>query len=116
MQFPQIWGEDCDRRWYRESKPCNGKGPCPVDGYLTPWSAWGTCDRPCDGGTNVRTRFCNKPRHGGADCVGEAKETEACNTEECEWTAKEIAQAIGVGIGAGAAGVAGTVGVIAVAG
>ena len=54
-----------------------------MDGYLTPWSAWGTCDRPCDGGTNVRTRFCNKPRHGGKECDGEEEQKGECNTQEC---------------------------------
>ena len=87
-----------------------------MDGNWNSWSDWGPCSQTCLGGERTRARFCNKPRHGGADCVGEAKETEACNTEECEWTAKEIAQAIGVGIGEGAATVVGTVGGVAVAG
>ena len=67
-----------------------------MDGYWNSWSDWGPCSQTCLGGESTRVRFCNEPRHGGADCVGEAIETEACNTEECEWTAKEIAKAIGV--------------------
>ena len=37
----------------------------------------------CGGGKIIRTRFCNRNRHGGKDCVGEAEETEACNTDLC---------------------------------
>lgn len=58
-----------------------------VDGTWTDWAEWSICI----GGTNCRDyqrsrcRFCNAPRCGGADCVGESIESEPCNSSPCEY-------------------------------
>ena len=57
-----------------------------MDGEWTPWSQWRDCSRPCGGGERTRSRFCNPPRHGGEDCVGEDEEKEDCNNHQCPST------------------------------
>jgi len=45
---------------------------CPVNGGLSEWSFWTTCDATCGGGNQMRNRQCDNPTpvNGGADCVG----------------------------------------------
>ena len=45
------------------------------------YSAFGACSASCGGG--IETRTCNNPapKHGGANCIGDA--TRVCNTESC---------------------------------
>lgn len=56
-----------------------------VDGEVSNWSDWGTCSVSCGGGSQDRTRTCTnpKPQYGGADCTGNLKETQSCNTQNC---------------------------------
>ena len=57
----------------------------PVDGGWSEFGDWSECSAICGGGTQTRTRECNKPapEHGGADSEGEDSESQACNTQEC---------------------------------
>ncbi|XP_074645823.1 uncharacterized protein LOC141902080 [Tubulanus polymorphus] len=72
---------ECQSFVLNEPNTTNG----PVDGGWGTWSDWTNCNRSCDGGTHSRHRFCNNPvaKHGGADCVGEQKQTEPCNQQAC---------------------------------
>ena len=56
-----------------------------VDGGWTDYSAWSDCTKTCGTGTQTRTRTCTNPapQHGGADCTGDAEETQNCNTHPC---------------------------------
>ena len=56
-----------------------------VDGGWTDWTEWTDCSKDCGGGEQERTRTCTNPAPAGsgAPCDGDAKETQACNTDEC---------------------------------
>ena len=56
-----------------------------VDGGWSDDDAWSECSADCGGGIQTRTRTCTNPApaNGGADCVGEATETQNCNTDPC---------------------------------
>ncbi len=56
----------------------------PVNGGWSSWSC-GACSVTCGGGTQSCTRSCTNPSpsSGGADCVGSATTTQACNTQSC---------------------------------
>ncbi|XP_078581905.1 scavenger receptor cysteine-rich domain-containing protein DMBT1-like [Branchiostoma floridae x Branchiostoma japonicum] len=53
-----------------------------TDGGWTGWSPWSACSVTCGVGTQTRDRSCTNPApaHGGADCAGLTRETQACNT------------------------------------
>ncbi len=57
----------------------------PVDGGWSAWSAWSACTASCGGGTQSQTRTCTNPApaNGGANCVGLASQSQACNTQGC---------------------------------
>ena len=57
----------------------------PVDGGWSDYGDWSECSAKCGGGTLTRTKTCTDPApaHGGADCVGEATESQNCNEHEC---------------------------------
>ena len=61
-----------------------------LDGGYSDWSEWGTCDRSCGGGAQVRTRICNKPipSGGGKMChsLGPAIQVRRCNRRGCPGT------------------------------
>ncbi|XP_013411289.1 uncharacterized protein LOC106174328 isoform X4 [Lingula anatina] len=82
---PAFNGNDCSGLGpSSETQQCNTQG-CPVDGGLTNWSSWGTCNVTCGGGSQSRTRTCTNPvpQNGGADCVGDRLELQQCNTQGC---------------------------------
>jgi len=58
---------------------------CPVNGGLSEWSVWTTCDATCGGGNQMRNRQCDNPTpvNRGADCVGVKSETQGCNMQRC---------------------------------
>ena len=74
---------------------CCDSTSVPRNGGWSDWTDWvhpndypaaeGTCSVPCGGGTQSRTRSCTNPTPlcGGADCVGDAVETRACNIQAC---------------------------------
>ncbi|KAL5251311.1 hypothetical protein ACHWQZ_G016863 [Mnemiopsis leidyi] len=80
---PANDGADCVGE-ATETQNCNPQ-PCPVNGGWSDDDAWSECSADCGGGTQTRTRTCTNPvpANGGADCVGEATETQNCNTDPC---------------------------------
>jgi len=83
---PANGGKDCEGN-AEESRKCNSD-PCPVDGGWSDFSAWSGCSAECGGGTQSRSRECDNPApaNGGAECEGDAEESQECNTDPCpEW-------------------------------
>ena len=55
-----------------------------VNCEFSDWSAWGKCNRPCNGGNQTRSRTVAVPEvNGGAPCVGDQEEIATCNTQTC---------------------------------
>ena len=56
-----------------------------VDGGWSGFGDWGECSKPCGGGEQSRSRTCTNPppAHGGAQCPGDDKETQPCNSQPC---------------------------------
>ncbi|KAL5272728.1 hypothetical protein ACHWQZ_G000802 [Mnemiopsis leidyi] len=54
-------------------------------GGWSDFSKWSMCTAECGGGKQSRSRTCTNPvpQGGGADCLGEATQTRACNTFDC---------------------------------
>merc|ERR1719186_2370690 len=65
-----------------EQQGCNLQ-PCPVDGVLSEWTSFGACSATCGGGTQLRTRTCTPPTHGGNPCSGDTEEQQDCNPQPC---------------------------------
>ena len=63
---------------------CN-ENACPVNGTWSAPGQWSACSATCGGGTQSRSKNCNNPApaNGGANCTGEASETQACNENAC---------------------------------
>lgn len=59
-----------------------------VDGNWNEWSSWSSCSASCSNGTQQRTRECNGPSYGGAECQGHWVETRDCFLRQCpgQWT------------------------------
>ena len=58
----------------------------PVDGGWGGWSQWSAqCSVTCGQGVRTRDRHCVNPppAHGGASCVGDAFDSQACQTPDC---------------------------------
>ena len=58
---------------------------CVVDGGWSGWGVWSSCSKPCNAGTQGRSRSCTnpRPRNGGKSCPGAANEQRVCNTHSC---------------------------------
>jgi len=54
-----------------------------VDGNWNEWSSWSSCSASCSNGTQQRTRECNGPSYGGAECQGHWVETRNCFLRQC---------------------------------
>ncbi|XP_074654579.1 SCO-spondin-like [Tubulanus polymorphus] len=80
-QTPQHDGKWCDGS-SNETQLCNTHY-CPIDGIWNAWTAWGACDRDCDGGKQQRSRSCNGPFYGGNNCTGDETMVQDCNTHNC---------------------------------
>ncbi|XP_035673766.1 coadhesin-like [Branchiostoma floridae] len=67
-----------------ETQSCN-EGDCPVAGQWSTWLSWSSCSSPCGDGTQIRARYCDNPwpANGGADCDGDAEESQPCNDGDC---------------------------------
>ena len=110
MSYVKIYHDSCLEKGYHKTKlgkACKslvtGKGyakkrckkiemqlikcrySCDIDGGWSEYRPWSECSAECGGGESTRTRTCDNPAPvgGGADCKGEAEETESCNTHEC---------------------------------
>ncbi|XP_078374376.1 SCO-spondin-like [Oculina patagonica] len=79
---PQYGGKACEGK-PKDSRVCNEKVPCPVDGNWGEWSAWNTCSKTCKQGKQSRTRECNSPapQYGGKVCDGESNQAQVCNKD-----------------------------------
>ncbi|XP_057298019.1 SCO-spondin-like isoform X2 [Hydractinia symbiolongicarpus] len=80
---PSHGGDDCIGD-AKETRFCKDK-ECPIDGGLSPWSAFSACSETCGNGIQNRQRTCTNPspQHGGKGCTGNLKETRACKIKEC---------------------------------
>uniref|UniRef100_A0A2K6S4U1 Adhesion G protein-coupled receptor B1 n=1 Tax=Saimiri boliviensis boliviensis TaxID=39432 RepID=A0A2K6S4U1_SAIBB len=78
---PQFGGNPCEGP-EKQTKFCN-IALCPVDGSWNEWSSWGTCSASCSQGRQQRTRECNGPSYGGAECQGHWVETRDCFLQQC---------------------------------
>ena len=80
---PTNGGAECEGD-AEETEDCNTE-PCPVNGGWGDYGDWSKCSKSCGGGTKTKSRTCSAPAptNGGAECEGDAKETEDCNTEPC---------------------------------
>ncbi|GFN97244.1 sco-spondin-like, partial [Plakobranchus ocellatus] len=78
---PFYGGQNCEGPSL-DNRTCNTHS-CPINGVLTPWSAWSSCSVTCGGGVANRSRECDGPYHGGWDCEGDLVEKRACNEESC---------------------------------
>ncbi|KAF6024314.1 hypothetical protein EB796_017382 [Bugula neritina] len=62
-----------------------------LEGKWSSWSSWSKCSKTCDGGSQSRSRVCQKPKylkyvHNRVvpfRCSGSSSETKACNTQGC---------------------------------
>ncbi|KAJ7370527.1 Hemicentin-1 [Desmophyllum pertusum] len=81
--LPAFGGTPCDGPDV-ESRFCH-LFPCPVDGKWTRWSDWDACPVKCGGATQARLRSCTNPSpaFGGAKCIGERQQVQACNAHPC---------------------------------
>ncbi|KAJ7352814.1 hypothetical protein OS493_033624 [Desmophyllum pertusum] len=79
---PLYGGKACDGK-PKESRICNKKVPCPVDGNWAEWSSWSTCSKTCKEGKQSRTRECKSPvpQYGGKLCDGKPNEIRICNKD-----------------------------------
>ncbi|CAH1773844.1 unnamed protein product [Owenia fusiformis] len=80
-QGPYYGGAECPGP-SNETQACN-KHYCPVDGVWLSWTGWSLCSLTCASGQQERTRVCEGPFYGGANCTGLALETQYCNTYDC---------------------------------
>ncbi|XP_043861300.1 adhesion G protein-coupled receptor B1 isoform X3 [Dromiciops gliroides] len=81
---PQFGGNPCEGP-EKQTKFCN-IALCPgraVDGNWNEWSSWSSCSSSCSNGTQQRTRECNGPSYGGAECQGHWAETRDCFLRQC---------------------------------
>ncbi|XP_043394942.1 adhesion G protein-coupled receptor B1 isoform X11 [Chelonia mydas] len=78
---PQFGGNPCEGP-EKQTKFCN-IALCPVDGNWNEWSSWSSCSTTCSNGTQQRTRECNGPSYGGAECQGHWVETRDCFLRQC---------------------------------
>uniref|UniRef100_A0A8C8YXK1 Adhesion G protein-coupled receptor B1 n=1 Tax=Prolemur simus TaxID=1328070 RepID=A0A8C8YXK1_PROSS len=81
---PQFGGNPCEGP-EKQTKFCN-IALCPgraVDGNWNEWSSWSACSASCSQGRQQRTRECNGPSYGGAECQGHWVETRDCFLQQC---------------------------------
>uniref|UniRef100_A0A8C9N559 Adhesion G protein-coupled receptor B1 n=1 Tax=Serinus canaria TaxID=9135 RepID=A0A8C9N559_SERCA len=81
---PQFGGNPCEGP-EKQTKFCN-IALCPgrdMDGNWNEWSSWSSCSASCSNGTQQRTRECNGPSYGGAECQGHWVETRDCFLRQC---------------------------------
>ena len=80
---PEYGGKPCIGH-ANESKECFLRH-CPIDGSVSEWTVWSSCDKTCGNGTRQRQRNCDspKPQYGGRDCSNHLQESETCFLKHC---------------------------------
>jgi len=70
-----------------QGSSCNIES-CEADCELSPWTAWSTCSKDCDGGTQKRDRFVHVPAAGEGKCPSkwskDRLQYKQCNLHRCE--------------------------------
>jgi len=86
---PVNGGADCVEQTTTMQR-CNMQA-CPVNGGISEWSSWTTCDVTCGGGDQTKSRQCNNPTpvNGGADCVEQTSTMQRCNIQACPTLCKD---------------------------
>ncbi|XP_007537418.1 properdin [Erinaceus europaeus] len=73
--------EPGDLEWQLQA--CQAQPCCPVMGGWSNWGPWEPCSVTCAKGTQTRRRLCNHPSPKcGGHCLGEAQESQACDTQQ----------------------------------
>jgi Thrombospondin type 1 domain len=69
-----------------ENRNCNEQS-CPVNGSLTEWNNWSSCDKPCGGGNQKRERSYVPAKFGGVELSLDERnniiEIRNCNDQAC---------------------------------
>ncbi|XP_052257629.1 SCO-spondin-like [Dreissena polymorpha] len=87
----QLRHRDCTGPFYggancigndSDTRECSSNN-CPIDGVVSEWSEFYTCDVTCGGGIQWRNRTCIGPLYGGADCTDSLEQSSECNTHNC---------------------------------
>ncbi len=69
-----------------ETKTCNSH-TCPVNGIMSEWSNWSSCDKTCGGGNQTRSRSYIPAQNGGTELSESERikliENQRCNTNPC---------------------------------
>ena len=52
--------------------------PCP---RLSNWNSWEVCSATCEGGIQIRTRFCLNGNFGNLGCDDRSQDLRVCNTQ-----------------------------------
>lgn len=80
-KHPEHGGLSCPP--LAETKNC-ATDPCPHDCIVSPWTDWGDCTAPCEGGLQRRSRrILQAGEGGGKACPTDLVETESCNIQPC---------------------------------
>lgn len=83
VQYVQQQSQLQQQQQVQQMMHVNMNVSSPSDCQVGQWSSWGSCSKPCGGGTQTRTRPLVKPAsNGGAPCPS-LVETQNCNIEAC---------------------------------
>uniref|UniRef100_UPI0035901066 A disintegrin and metalloproteinase with thrombospondin motifs 18-like n=1 Tax=Myxine glutinosa TaxID=7769 RepID=UPI0035901066 len=93
--MPAAEGTVCGQdKWCRRGRcvKLGDKGPKPVNGRWSLWTAWSPCSYSCGGGVRRKERHCTNPRpqYGGRYCSGRGKVFRLCNTLACPANSTEF--------------------------
>jgi hypothetical protein len=65
-----------------EARSCNTQ-MCAVDCKVSDWGNWASCDKPCGGGSQTRSRTVTKQASNGGKGCPSLSEARSCNTQMC---------------------------------
>eukprot|EP00112_Aurelia_sp_Birch-Aquarium-sp1_P003530 Seg1394.13 transcript_id=Seg1394.13/GoldUCD/mRNA.D3Y31 product="A disintegrin and metalloproteinase with thrombospondin motifs 18" protein_id=Seg1394.13/GoldUCD/D3Y31 len=87
--YPPAHGTYCSpHHWciYGECVKDGTTPPPPIDGGWSDYGEYASCNRPCGGGAQWKTRSCTNPapQHGGKNCLGHVRgHYKTCNMQAC---------------------------------